>query len=175
LQEKDKIINKLSKKNKELEEDFINHSKELKSLQNYISQLEEGIGSSEQMDELRNALEDKEELVKNLSNQISEYQSKTDLILNNNSEEDKNTIIEILINEVKAIRQKIIDLISFNGRIDNYQEFINVINLIKNNVNDLDDNDDLKDAFGRLNVLINSFEINDDIAKMKLLREISKE
>ena len=44
------------------------------------------------MDELRNALEDKEELVKNLSNQISEYQSKTDLILNNNSEEDKNTI-----------------------------------------------------------------------------------
>ena len=127
------------------------------------------------MDELRNALEDKEELVKNLSNQISEYQSKTDLILNNNSEEDKNTIIEILINEVKAIRQKIIDLISFNGRIDNYQEFINVINLIKNNVNDLDDNDDLKDAFGRLNILINSFEINDDIAKMKLLREISKE
>ena len=127
------------------------------------------------MDELRNALEDKEELVKNLSNQISEYQSKTDLILNNNSEEDKNTIIEILINEVKAIRQKIIDLISFNGRIDNYQEFINVINLIKNNVNDLDDNDDLKDAFGRLNILINSFEINDDITKMKLLREISKE
>ena len=127
------------------------------------------------MDELRNALEDKEELVKNLSNQISEYQSKTDLILNNNSEEDKNTIIEILMNEVKAIRQKIIDLISFNGRIDNYQEFINVINLIKNNVNDLDDNDDLKDAFGRLNILINSFEINDDITKMKLLREISKE
>ena len=79
------------------------------------------------------------------------------------------------MNEVKAIRQKIIDLISFNGRIDNYQEFINVINLIKNNVNDLDDNDDLKDAFGRLNILINSFEINDDITKMKLLREISKE
>ena len=128
------------------------------------------------MDELRNALEDKDESIKNLTNQINEYQSKINLILNDKSDEDKNIIIEQLIKEIKSIRQKISDLISFNGRIENYQEFINVINLIKDNSNELiESNDELKEAFDKLNNLIQSFEINNDIAKMKLLREISKD
>ena len=176
LEEKDRIIEKLSKKNKEWEEDLYNHTKEIKYLQNYISELEEGIGSSEQMDDLRNALEDKDELVKNLSNQITEYQSKCDLILNNISNEDKDKKIEILIKEIKVIRQKIIDMISFNGRIENYHEFVNVINRIKNNVFEyIDSNEELQDSFEKLNNLMICCQINDDIANMKLIREISKD
>ena len=50
------------------------------------------------------------------------------------------------------------------------------MNLIKDNINDLiESNDELKEAFDKLNNLIKSFEINNDIAKMKLLREISKD
>ena len=176
LEEKEKIIKKLSKKNKELEEDFYNHSKELKYLQKYISELEEGIGSSEQMDDLRNALEDKDELIKNLSNQINQYQNKCDLILKNVSNEDKDKKIEILIKEIKVIKQKIIDLISFNGRIENYNEFVNVINLIKNNINQfIDSNDELNDAIQKLDNLMSCYQVKDDISKMKLLREISKD
>ena len=176
LEEKDKIIEKLSKKNKEWEEDLYNHTKELKYLKNYISELEEGIGSSEQMDDLRNALEDKDELIKNLSNQISEYQSKCNLILKNISNEDKDKKIEILIKEIKVIRQKIIDMISFNGRIENYHEFVNVINQIKNNVFEyINSNEELQDAFEKLDNLMICCQINDDISNMKLIRELSKD
>ena len=127
------------------------------------------------MEELRNNLEDKEEIIINLSAQINEYKSKCDLILNNISNEDKDKKIEILINEIKALRKQILSLISFNGRIENYNEFINVINLIKNNFNEyIENNDELKDAFQKLDNLIDLYSINDNIAKIKLLREISK-
>jgi hypothetical protein len=128
------------------------------------------------MDDLRNALEDKDELIKNLSNQISEYQSKCNLILKNISNEDKDKKIEILIKEIKVIRQKIIDMISFNGRIENYHEFVNVINQIKNNVFEyINSNEELQDAFEKLDNLMICCQINDDISNMKLIRELSKD
>ena len=85
-------------------------------------------------------------------------------------------ITKTLIKEIKSIRQKLSHLISFNGRIEKYQEFINVLNLIKDNINELiESNNELKEAYDILNYLIQSFEIYYDIAKMKLLREILKD
>ena len=50
-----------------------------------------------------------------------------------------------------------------------------MIHLIKNNFNEyIENNNELKDAFQKLDNLIDLYSINVNIAKIKLLREISK-
>ena len=64
-------------------------------------------------------------------NQIKVYQSKCDDIIMGKSEESKDNQIKRLLNEVKAIRKRILSIITLNGRISNYDEFVEALKCIK--------------------------------------------
>ena len=81
-------------------------------LKKYISKLEKNLGIEEQMNNLRNLVSEKDQVLMNLSYQIKEYQSKVDDIILAKSKEGKDKQIQMLLNEVKGIRKRI--LISMN-------------------------------------------------------------
>ena len=67
-----------------------------------------------------------------ITDQISEYQSECEeYIIMGKSIKEKEKQIKLLINEVKAIRRKIINIITFNKRIFNFDEFINCVDIIQ--------------------------------------------
>ena len=63
--------------------------------------------------------------------QIQNYQAECDLVINNQSQEDIGKQLKILINEINALRGKINDIVTFDQRISNFDEFIKIIEKIK--------------------------------------------
>ena len=73
-------------------------------------------------------IKDKNNLISNLNNQIQNYQAECDLVINNQSQEDIGKQLKILINEINALRGKINDIVTFDQRISNFDEFIKIFN-----------------------------------------------
>ena len=111
-----------------------------------------------------------------LSDQIAEYQSQCDDIIAGKSLKEKEEQIKLLISEVKAIRGKILNIITFNKRISNFDEFINCVDLIQQikNDNSSDNNNKIKIAFEKINYLIDIYKQNNEDYYNKLIREIFK-
>ena len=72
-------IKELEKKNSEIENEFMT---KITQLNDYIMALETGQGVSEQMEKLKNKIKQQENILISLTNQLKEYQSKTDNIIN---------------------------------------------------------------------------------------------
>ena len=87
-------------------------------LKKYVSKLEKNLGVEDQMNNLRSLLAEKDQLLVNLSHQIKEYQSKCDNIIIGKTEESKDKQIQLLLNEVKGIRKRILSIITLNKLID---------------------------------------------------------
>ena len=67
-----------------------------------------------------------------LTLQIKEYQSKSDDIILGKTNKNMEKQIEILLNEVKGIRKRLLNIVTFNDRINNFDDFINNIEIIQN-------------------------------------------
>ena len=156
----EKLLNKikeLEKKNSEIEDEYM---KKITQLNDLIITLETQQGVSEHIEKLKNKIKQQENLLISLTNQLNEYQSKTDNIINTNNNDDNEKIIP-LIKEVKSIRQRIIDIVTFNNRIDNFDEFIKILEDIKNNIN-------YEENMNKLNGLIEHYKKNNDKSILKL-------
>ena len=140
-------------------------------LKKYISKLEKNLGLEEQMDNLRTLLKEKDQVLVNLSYQIKEYQSKIDNIIIGKTEESKDKQIQMLLNEVKGIRKRILNIITFNDRITNFEEFMEAIKTIKK-LEITNKDKDIDKAFDQLTYLIEIYQQNDDNAYSKFVEEI---
>ena len=153
LETENSVLNSLKEKEKEKEMNHeINYEKLLKNykdlkvenqtLINVIEGLKQKIKESkdkndsqaftnDELEEFKNILNEKDEMIISLETQLNEYKKKCDDILSGKSKETKDKQIEILINEVNSIRKKILNEISYNNRISNFDEFIEVLEKIK--------------------------------------------
>lgn len=180
LSEKDNLIEEINQEYKNVQNELINYKSEINSLQNYITQLEAGLDVNSQINNLKNIIYEKEQLLLTMSDQLSEYQSECDDIIFGKSLKEKEEQIKILINEVKAIRNKILNIITFNKRISNFDEFINCVDIIqqlnddnKNNIEE-DVKNKIKIAFEKINYLIDIYKQNNENYYHKLIKEIFK-
>ena len=169
LLDKDEIIQVLNLELNKIKNDSEGYISEINSLQNYIKNLEKGLGVDEYISNLENLLKTKEELLLTLSDQIKEYQSKCDDVILGKTSYEKEEQISLLANEVRAIRNRIMNLINFNGRIENFEEFMNIFEDIKRN---LENNEKNKVMVEKINNLIKVYKHNDLIYWNKLVQEI---
>ena len=145
-----------------------NYLSEISALQNYIKDLEKKLNLDQKINNLENLLKTKQELIKSLSDQIKEYQSKCDEIIFGKSNYEKEEQISMLINEVKAIRKRLMNFIKFNGRIQNFDEFIEIFGEIKEIVS----KNGNKSIVEKINHLIKIYKHNDDVYWNQLVQEI---
>ena len=142
---------------------YYNLSKVNDYLQDKISKSESEIGVEEEMKNLKELLSKKDELLMNLTLQLKEYQSKCDEIIIGRTIKNKDKQIEILLNEVKAIRKRLLNFVTLNERITNFDDFMNSINTIKELESKAKDRN-IKKAFEQLDNLIEIYKLNNDMA-----------
>ena len=157
--EKEMIIDELTESLSKTEKEYKLSVKQIISMQNQISNFEKNIGIDEQLNNMKSLLSQKEEEIIILTEQIKEYQSKCDDIIIGNSPEEKDEQIKLLLNEVKSIRNKIQNILSFEGRINNFGEFMNVISKIIKYLED-SENEDIKILCEKLKFLGENYELN---------------
>ena len=184
ITEKDLLIDEIHQEYKKIQNELSNYKTEINSLQNYITQLEAGLGVNAQINNLKNIIYEKEQLLLTISDQITEYQSQCDDIIAGKSTKEKEEQVKLLVNEVNAIRSKIINIITFNKRISNFDEFINCVDLIQqlNNDNQNENGSNTKEgidnkikiAFEKINYLIDIYKQNNEDYYHKLIKDIFK-
>ena len=115
----------------------------------------------------------KEEQIIILTNQLNEYQSKCDDIIKGNILLKKDEQIKLLLNEVKSIRSKIQNILSFEGRIDNYEDLMDIISkLIKYFEENKIENKDIKIIFDKLKFLAENYELYGQQFYNRIIQEI---
>ena len=171
IMEKDMIIEELSEEYNKLDHEYKLSFQENITLQNHISKLEQNLGIDEQINNLKSIISEKEKLIIDYSEQIKEYQSQCDDIILGNTQEEKDEQIKKLLNEVKAIRSRLLNIISFQGRINDFEEFLEVINKIKDYIYKSKDSKILQ-SYEKLNLLVENYELNGQKYYNKLIQEI---
>ena len=155
------LINQIKKENEKLKKENLIYFKEIQSLNNYIMKLEKNIGIDNEINKLKLMNIEHKKLIMNLSQQIKEYQSKVDNIIIGKSPEEKEEQIKILINEVKGVRKRILSIITFEGRIQDMDELLDILNDIKEEIKE-SKNKKIKEGYEKLNELINNYRKNND-------------
>ena len=171
LLEKDMIIEELTETISKLEKEYKLSLKQIESMKNQILDFEKGLGVDEKMNNLQALINQKEEQLIILTNQLNEYQSNCDDIIMGNSLEKKDEQIKLLFNEVKSIRSKIQDILSFEDRIDNYEEFLKIISeLIK--YTEKNQNEEIKLICQKLKSHFENYELNGIKFYNRIMQEI---
>ena len=163
IEDKNKCIESLNKNNEEWEDEYY---KGIKKLSNIQSENEKKI------ENLKKIVLTKYKLIISLTDQIREYEVKCTDILNGLSEEEKDKQIELLINEVNAKRKKIFDILTFNGLIDNFEEFEKVVNQIISQFNNKNSKENVESSLKKLDFLINSYKENERKSDIEILNKL---
>ena len=143
--------------------EYYNLSKVNDILKEKISKLEKNLGIEEEIKNLKKALYEKDKLLMDLTLQIKEYQSQSDDIILGKSNKKKEKQIEILLKEVKGIRKRLLNIVTFNERIHNLDEFINNLEIIQTLENQIK-NKEAKKAFEQLKLYIEEYKLNNEMA-----------
>ena len=67
--------------------------------------------------------------------------------------EEKDEQIKMLLNEIKGIRSRLQNLITFEGRINDFEEFLAIINKIKDYIYKSNDKE-IQQCYEQLNILV---------------------
>jgi hypothetical protein len=157
------LIKDMAEEMNKWKQEYYKLSKVNDLLKENIAKLEKNIGVGEEISYLKEALAKKDELLMNLTLQIKEYQSQSDDIIIGNTNKSKDKQIEILLKEVKGIRKRLLNMITLNDRITEFEDFMNNIKIIQELENKAKDKN-VKKAFEQLNALIEVYKLNNDMA-----------
>jgi hypothetical protein len=157
------LIKNMAEEMNKWKQEYYKLSKVNDLLKENIAKLEKNIGVGEEISYLKEALAKKDELLMNLTLQIKEYQSQSDDIIIGNTNKSKDKQIEILLKEVKGIRKRLLNMITLNDRITEFEDFMNNIKIIQELENKAKDKN-VKKAFEQLNALIEVYKLNNDMA-----------
>jgi len=112
---------------KEIIKDLKQRIKELSPNYNNESDKNNHELDTDELTLFNNIINEKQSKIMSLEDQLKEYQNKTNDIIVGKSDETKDKQIQILINEINSIRTKILNDISYNNRIQNFDEFIGAV------------------------------------------------
>ena len=157
------LINNITEEMNKWKQEYYKLSKINDFLNAKLENFEKNSNFGEENKFLKDSLSKKDELIMNLTLQIKEYQSKSDDIIIGNTNKSKERQIQILLNEVKGIRKRLLNIISLNNRITNFDEFISIINDIRSIENKIKDKN-VKKAIEKLNILFDVYKLNNDMA-----------
>ena len=169
--EKDMIIDELSEALSKIDKEYKLSLKQITSMQNQISNLEKNIGIDEQLNNLKSLISKKEQEIIILTDQIKEYQSKCDDIIIGKSSEIKDEQIKLLLNEVNSIRSKILNILSFEGRISNYEEFMDIISKVIKYLEE-NKNEEMKTICEKVKFLGENYELNGQKFYNRIIQEV---
>ena len=85
--------------------------------------------------------------------------------------EEKDEQIKMLLNEIKGIRSRLQNLITFEGRINDFDEFLKVINKIKDFIYK-SENEEIKQYYEQLNLLVENYELNSQKFYNRIIQKI---
>jgi chromosome segregation ATPase len=168
--DKDLIKNITEEMNK-WKQGYFNLSKVNDILKEKLSKIEKNLDLEEEIKYLKEVLYKKDKLLMDLTLQIKEYQSKSDDIILGKTKKDKDKQIEILLNEVKGIRKRLLNIVTSNDRINNFDDFINNIKIIQNCENKIKDKE-AKKALEKLKLYIDEYILNNDMAYNEFLAKL---
>ena len=77
----------------------------------------------------------------------------------------------MLLNEVKGIRSRLQNLISFEGRITDFEEFLEIIKKIKDYIYKSEDKE-IQQCYEQLNILVENYVLNGQKYYNKIIQEI---
>ena len=157
------LIKDITEEMNKWKQEYYKLSKINELLKDNITKLEKNLGVEEEIRYLKEALAKKDELLMDLTLQIKEYQSKSDDIILGRTNKSKDKQIEILLNEVKGIRKRLLNIVTLNERITDYEDFMNNIKIIQGLENKSKDKN-VKKAFEQLNMLIEEYKLNNEMA-----------
>ena len=115
----------------------------------------------------------KYKLIIQLTDQIKEYESENTEIINGLSDIEKDKQIKILCNEVKVIRKRIFNILTFNDTINNFKEFENIINKLLEHFNYINSKDEIKNILSKLEFLIQSYKENEEKNNEEIMKNIN--
>ena len=156
------LIKSITEEMNKWKQEYYKLSKINDLLKENISKLEKNLGIEEEIRYLKEVLSKKDELLMNLTIQIKEYQSISDDIILGRTNKSKDKQIEILLNEVKGIRKRLLNIVTLNDRITDFDDFINYIKIIQGLESKAKDKN-VKKAFEQLNMLIEEYKLNNDM------------
>ena len=157
------LIKSITEEMNKWKQEYYKLSKINDSLKENISKLEKNLGVEEEIRYLKEALAKKDELLMNLTIQIKEYQSISDDIILGRTNKSKDKQIEILLNEIKGIRKRLLNIVSLNERITDFDDFMSCIKIIQEMESKAKDKN-IKKAFEQLNMLIEEYKLNNEMA-----------
>jgi DNA repair exonuclease SbcCD ATPase subunit len=166
-------LNNVKRDNEKIKKENLLYFKEVQALNSYVLKLENGFGSESEINNLKKLTSEQNKLILNLSEQIKEYQSKVDKIIIGKSLEEKDEQIKLLVNEVKGVRSRILNIITFEGRIQNMDELIEILYKIKKEISE-SKNNKMKEAYKKLNELIDIYKLNNEKYFNNIMLQIFK-
>ena len=137
-------------------------------LKDKLSKYEKNMGVDDEIKYLKDSLYKKDKLLMDLTLQIKEYQSKSDDIILGKTNKNMEKQIEILLNEVKGIRKRLLNIVTFNDRINNFDDFINNIEIIQNSGSKIKDKE-VKKAVENLKLFLDEYKLCNDMAYNEFL------
>ena len=168
---KDKIIEELKESITKIEKEYKLSLKQIISMKELISNLEKNQGIEDQMNKIQKLITQKEEQIIILTDQLKEYQSKCYEIIMGKTLENKDEQITLLLNEVKSVRSKIKNILTFEGRITDYEEFMGIMLQIKKYF-EKNENEEIKVLYEKLKHFLENYELNGQKFYNKILQEI---
>ena len=148
--------------------EYYNLSKINDILKEKLSKMEKNFGVEEEMKNLKEVIYQKDKILMDLTLQIKEYQSECDDIILGKSNKSKEKQIEILLKEVNGIRKRLLNIVTLNDRINNFEDFINDIEIIQKLENKIKDKE-AKKAFEQLKLFIDEYKLNNEMAYNEFL------
>ena len=162
------LIKDITEEMNKWKKEYYNLTKVNDILKEKLSNYEKNLGIDEEIKYLKESLYKKDKLLMDLTLQIKEYQSKSDDIILGKTNKNKEKQIEILLNEVKGIRKRLLNIVTLNERINNFDDFIANIELIQKLGNKIKDKE-AKKALENLKFFIDEYKLNNDMAYNQFL------
>ena len=168
IKDDEDLINNITNEMNKWKKEYYNLTKINDALKEKLSKYEKNSGVDEEIKFLKDSLYKKDKLLMDLTLQIKEYQSKSDDIILGKTNKNMEKQIEILLKEVKGIRKRLLNIVTLNDRINNFDDFISNIEIVQKSENKIKDKD-VKKALEKLKLFLDEYKLCNDMAYNEFL------
>ena len=117
----------------------------------------------------------KNEEINSLSSQLKIYQMKSSLIIEGKSTLPQQQQIQCLINEINVLKQRINELLTFNNRVDSFDDLIITLNSIISIISEHKKKDkSFENDFIKLTNLLQTYSKNNDSICNSIIEDMYK-
>lgn len=168
-------VEKLTKENADWEKEYYSYLKQLEILKQHIDKLHTENGTINDLNHFKEVLIQKNEEIKSLSSQLKTYHMKSAFIIEGKSTLPQQQQVQCLINEINVLKQRIKELLTFNYRIDSFDDLIIILNSIMSIINEHKKKDkSFESDYNKLNNLLKIYSKNNDSICNSIIEDMYK-